>query len=59
MCLILISSSTIIFILDTIGGETQIKSCPLLKDIGILVSLLGDESSQFDKILPQQTFIFA
>lgn len=47
------------FILDTIGGETQIKSWSLLKDTGILVSLLGDESSQFDNIQPQQTFIFA
>ena len=46
-------------ILDTIGGDTQIKSWRLLKDTGILVSLLGDESSQFDQILPTQKFIFA
>lgn len=46
-------------VLDTIGGETQIKSWPLVKDTGILVSLLGDESSKFGNILPEQKFIFA
>ena len=46
-------------ILDSIGAKTQIESWELLKQQGLLVSLLGDESAHFSKSKFDRKFIFA
>lgn len=46
-------------ILDSIGGETQVKSWDLLNENGLLISLLSDESANFKTKTGNQKFIFA
>lgn len=43
-------------IIDTIGGETQIKSWNTLTAHGCLVSLISDERNKISDIKPSQTF---
>lgn len=45
-------------ILDSIGGQTQIDSWDLLKSDGTLVSLVSDESAQFQSAMQNRTFNF-
>lgn len=46
-------------ILDSLGGEAQIKSWDLLNENGLLVSLLSDESAHFSQPTHNRKFIFA
>ena len=46
-------------ILDSLGGEAQIKSWDLLDENGLLVSLLSDESAHFSHPTHDRKFIFA